>query len=219
LKKSKSYKSDRYYFEQRVEGEVYVLPDRAIFPIVITTKATNNHKTIEAAHSVFQEIASGSEALSAPTTAHIGRFRQEHKEKIVTKVFSKNSRYIQVTISLHLCTVLAEEGFWQRAKHVSLVQDFLQTTIAKYDGNDDISLAASEVQFAVNNHEQHRQQISESIYDKMKATLDVIAEKEEKKVVVKDVVMNPKIRCEVLNISHAALSMKLDFNIVFADKE
>ena len=201
-----------------LEGDITIVPDCAVFVIHLTTKAEDNSKAIARAHDVCNKIEKEAQQLFAEITLVTDSYQEQHKTKISSKVFNKkDSDYLQTDVTLHLHVPMQEQDFWQRTQKISRILDFLKNATSEYKDNDDIDLVTHNPSFHVNDREKYREQLSQKIYDKMMVTINTIAAKEQTTAKVQEVNFSPDIQCNVVNISKAVLSMKLNFLIVFRE--
>lgn len=199
-----------------LEGDITVIPDCAIFAINLTTKAEDNSKAIACAQEVCNKIEKEVQQLFTEITLVTDSYQEQHKTKVSSKVFNKkDSDYLQTDIALHLRVPMPEQDFWQRTQKISRILDFLKNITAEYKDSDNIDIVTHNPSFHVSTREKYRKQLSQTIYEKMMVTINTIAKEQQTTAKVQEVNFSPDIQCDIVNISKAVLSMKLNFLITF----
>lgn len=215
-----SYDKAPHRLKYEVKGEVDVSPDKAVFPIVITIKAPSYAESLVQAKNIISDIESALEKHDSKifSLSSLDFFKPDDRmrKSIDLSFFGRNDDVSKTKLVSYLSVSFnPEHAFWDRSKYVAEALDFVKGFSKKYMEDDNKSIYLEDVFYEINNVEQYRELIVESVYKKARLMADIIAKQEKLKPKIKYVSFEQRIREDVINFSKANLTINAEIDYMF----
>lgn len=207
-----SYDESSHQLKYDVKGEIEVKPDKVIFPIVITLKDKTYNSSLLQAKKVITELETAlknhdSQVFSFSSLDFYKPANRSGKS-IDLSFFGRNDELSTTKLVSYLSiNFSSSHAFWDRSKYVADALDLMRVYSKKYKEGENKSVYLEDAYYEINNIEQYRGTIVESIYSKARLMADIIAKQENLKPKIKFVSFNQNIQKDVINFSKASLTI------------
>ena len=209
----------KHAFRYEMKGELEVKPNRAHFPVTVRTEASSYSVALNISQTVLNDLTKSLKDINEPSfsISPTDFFKPlDYSKKIDISMFKNDDKTFTSNLNLFLTVNFAEEDdFWTRAGKIARALDFLEKFSKKFDKNDKISVHKEPEFYEIHNKENYREDIVNSIYAKAKKVADVIALKEGKKAVIKEVKFDQYIKEDISNFNRALLTIDANMEFVF----
>ncbi len=210
----------QHKFRYEVKGEIIVKPDRAIFPIIITVQSKSYKFSLQNANKIVSALKSDTKKLDNEvfSISSSDFFKKHKRRKKINLSFwgddNKNAaktKYIAYLIVKFNNTVTFED----RAKYIAESLDFINNFKKKYIKDENTSIYQEGSFYEIDNVEQFREKIVNSVYQKAKLMADIVGKYEGLVPVIKEVYFDQGIIEDIINFNSASLSINAKLEYTF----
>ncbi len=211
-------------FDYKVVGEIEIKPDKAVFPITITTNGKSYIDSLGAIRDIINEMTKELKKLDHTifTSSPSDFFKPYDKGRKFLDVsfFSgERSRARSKLVFNIYVNFTRNHSFWQRAEFLAAAHDFIARFVIKYEKDEYATVSMEDVYYEIVNVEQYRDEIIRSIYKKAKIMADIISKEEKVKLEVRQVMFDQRIDKEILNFNRASLTINANLDFGYEKKD